>query len=133
MQSGLWWKGGSIPLLNVAVNGRLRDFTAEVEVSQTYVHHEKNAIEATFKFPLDIFGALCGFEVVVDGKQYIAQVKSREEGRHLSAEEVAPVGPPSLRDEDQPDLFLCNIGHLPPGLCESCEIFKIYTQSVRNF
>jgi hypothetical protein len=116
MQSGLWWKRGSVPLLNVAVNGRLIDFTAEITVSQTYIHHEKSAIEAIFKFPLDIFGALCGFEVIVDGKQYIAQVKSREEGHTLSAEEVAPVGPPSLRDEDQPDLFLCNIGYLPPGL-----------------
>src|SRR5688572_24687362 len=103
MQSGLWSRSGPVPLVNVAVKGKVIDYIAEVTVSQTYRHNEAEAIEATFKFPLDLFGALCGFEVVLDGKQIIAQVKKREEAFQISREEISQNNTSYLVDEDQPD------------------------------
>ncbi len=132
MQSGLWSSTGPVPLVDVQVKARVVDFIAQVVVSQKYIHHEANSLEATFKFPLDLFGALCGFEVVLDGKTIIAQVRKREEALHLSEpddssdEKLSNSNSTSggttpnksssyLLDESSTDLFLCNIGNLAPG------------------
>jgi hypothetical protein len=66
------------------------EFTAQVYVRQKYAHNESNPLAATFKFPLDLFGAVCGFEVVLDGKVIVAQVKKREEatGNFLKISEI---------------------------------------------
>lgn len=114
MQSGLWSRVGPVPLVNVSVASKIIDFTAEITVSQTYVHTEKEAIEATFKFPLDLLGALCGFEVVLDGKRIHAQVKRREEAPHISREVKNNKENTFLLEEDLPDIFVCNIGRLAP-------------------
>lgn len=119
MQSGLWSSQGPVPLVDVQVKGRVVDFIAEVIVTHKYMHHEANALEATFKFPLDLFGALCGFEVVLDGNRIVAEVRKREEALHISSpdadDESNSTRNRNKLDESQTDLFLCNIGNLAPG------------------
>jgi hypothetical protein len=115
MQSGLWSRDGPVPLVDVSVRAKVLEFSARVTVKQKYCHHEEEPLGAIFKFPLDLFGALCGFEVVVDGKQITAQVKKREEAVHLTMDDIDTLDTSYLIDEDQPDVFVCNIGNLEPG------------------
>ncbi len=113
MQSGLWSKKGPVPLIDVSVQARVVEFTAQVTVRQKYLHTNPTPLEATFKFPLDLFGALCGFEVVLDGKTIVAHVKRREEATRLTLEDDMSTDTLSLAGEDdQPDLFICNFGNL---------------------
>lgn len=108
MQSGLWTKTGHVPPVNVSVQGRIMDFIAEVTVSQRYSHNEQEPVEAIFKFPLDLFGALSGFEVILDGGKIVAEVQKRQKVESLAEEKTDFI-------EDQPNLFICNIGTLQPG------------------
>ncbi|PRP86663.1 hypothetical protein PROFUN_05142 [Planoprotostelium fungivorum] len=111
MQSGLWSDEGPVPLRSVSVKSQVRDFLSEVQVFQKYHHTGASPLEATFKFPLDLFGALTGFSVTIDGKTVEAKISTRSK-----VQETSPL-PKDYRhteDEDeQPDLFNCAIS-VPP-------------------
>jgi len=130
MQSGLWSRSGPVSLVDVSIKGRIVDFTGEVVVRQKYCNKEQNSVDAIFKFPLELFGALSGFEIVVGGKHIVAEVKNRAETNFQLSVRDDDVDDEEddasfLSTEDQPDVFLCNIGVLEPG--QEVEFIVTYT------
>ena len=130
MQSGLWSRSGPVSLVDVSIKGRIVDFTGEVVVRQKYCNKEQNSVDAIFKFPLELFGALSGFEIVVGGKHIVAEVKNRAETNFQLSVRDDDVDDEEddasfLSTDDQPDVFLCNIGLLEPG--QEVEFIVTYT------
>eukprot|EP01117_Protostelium_nocturnum_P018240 TRINITY_DN759_c0_g2_i1.p1 TRINITY_DN759_c0_g2~~TRINITY_DN759_c0_g2_i1.p1 ORF type:complete len:1661 (-),score=652.84 TRINITY_DN759_c0_g2_i1:41-5023(-) len=123
MQSGLWSEEGPVPLVSVQVQGSIKDFLCEVNVKQRYVHKGTKPIQTTFKFPLDLFGALVGFSATIDGKTIEAKVKARSSLSSQSENSLSNSasslknnkedGVEEEEEEDQPNLFVCSIELLP--------------------
>eukprot|EP01116_Phalansterium_solitarium_P018026 TRINITY_DN4612_c0_g1_i2.p1 TRINITY_DN4612_c0_g1~~TRINITY_DN4612_c0_g1_i2.p1 ORF type:complete len:1839 (+),score=606.15 TRINITY_DN4612_c0_g1_i2:180-5696(+) len=113
MRFGLWSESGPLPVREVAVRGRIINFCAEITIVQKYIPGDRS--EATYKFPLDLFGALCGFEITLNGKKIAAEVKRREEANRMGDELLADMDSSEESLDDQPDIFVGNIGSLIPG------------------
>jgi len=115
MQTGLWSKKGSpVPLVNVNISGKISHFCAQITIAQTY--RVSNASEsAVFRFPLDMFGALCGFEVIVDGRTMTSQVKKRTESSLSGSSSGTEIRrTESVSDDNLADIFICDLGNLAP-------------------
>jgi len=115
MQSGLWSEEGRVPLASISVKGKIRDYLAEVQVNQRYIHRGNEPIETTFKFPLDLFGALIGFSVTVDGKTVEAKITPRSVTEVSSPTSKQTPLSPSLEEDNQPELFVCSISDVQPN------------------
>jgi len=100
-----------VPLISVGVKGKVRDYLCEVQVNHRYIHKGTEPIETTFKFPLDLFGALIGFSVTVDGKTVEAKITPRAK--------ITEIGSPrealTVDEEEQPEFFECSISGVQPN------------------
>jgi len=100
-----------VPLISVGVKGKVRDYLCEVQVNHRYIHKGTEPIETTFKFPLDLFGALIGFSVTVDGKTVEAKITPRAKITEISSPREAPI----VDEEEQPEFFECSISGVQPN------------------
>jgi hypothetical protein len=108
MKSGLWWKNGPIPLVDVMVSGKITDSGVNLNVIYKYVHAELQPLSANLEWPMDIFGAVCGFEIVSEGVKVETTIQKRE-GNFISAANE------DLDKKYRPDIFLCSIEKVEPG------------------
>src|SRR5262245_22445503 len=105
----------AVPLSGVSVDAEISSFCARVAVTQRYVNHESDPIEAVYLFPLDEGAAVCGFEAIVDGTLVVGEVKERDEAFRLYDDAMDRGDGAFLLDEERPDVFQASIGNLPPG------------------
>lgn len=104
-----------VPLAGVSVTADVRSLCARVTVTQRFINHERQPIEAVYVFPLDEGAAVCGFEAVIDGMLVVGEVKEREEAFRLYDDAMSEGHGAYLLDEERPDVFQASIGNLPPG------------------
>ncbi len=65
----------------LSVQARLKDQVAQVQVSQTFLNTGSTQLEAQFVYPLPYDGAIDRLTLMVDGKEFPAQLLSKEEAR----------------------------------------------------
>jgi Ca-activated chloride channel family protein len=104
-----------VPLMGVSVDAEVSSFCARVVVTQRYVNHESNPIEAVYVFPLDEGAAVCGFEAIIDGTLVVGEVKEREQAFNLYDRAIEQGHGAFLLDEERPDVFQASVGNLLPG------------------
>ena len=114
-RAGLNAKTAAIPLEGVSVEADLKDFSARVVVTQRYRNIEDRAVEAVYTFPLDEQAAVCGFEAVVGGVHYAAQVMPREKAFAEYDDALIEGHGAYLLDEERPDVFVASVGNIPPN------------------
>ena len=112
---GLCSKTGPVPLVGVDVRADIRDFAAGLVVSQRFRNDEMQAIEAVYKFPLDEGSAVCGFEILIDGRRIEGRVEAREVAFAEYDDAIADGHGAYLLEEERPDIFSVSVGALPPG------------------
>ena len=113
--SGLLAAGQPVPLQGVSIEARVREFCAQVEVSQRYRNVEAQPIEAVYVFPLDEAAAVCGFEALLDGVHVKGEVQERERAFETYDDALAAGHGAYLLDQERPDVFTASIGNVPPG------------------
>ncbi|MBX3444481.1 MAG: VWA domain-containing protein [Planctomyces sp.] len=103
----------SIRELNV--DARITDQVARVQVAQTFVNNGSSPIEAQFLFPLPYDGAIDRLTLLVDGKEYPAQLLSKEEARRRYEQIVRSNKDPALLEWMGQGMFQTSVFPIPPG------------------
>jgi len=97
------------------VNARLIDQVAQVQVSQTFENTGSRQLEVSFIFPLPYDGAIERMTLLVDGKEYPAQLLDAKEARRLYENIVRKNKDPALLEWMGTGLFKTSVFPVPPG------------------
>lgn len=99
----------------LSVQARIRDQVAQVQVSQTFLNTGSRPIEAQFIFPLPYDGAVDRLTLMVEGKEFPAQLLSKEEARSRYEAIVRSSKDPALLEWMGQGMFQTSVFPVPAG------------------
>ncbi len=99
----------------LSIQARLKDQVAQVQVSQTFLNTGSRQLEAQFVFPLPYDGAIDTLTLMVDGKEYPAQLLSKEDARARYEAIVRSSKDPALLEWMGQGLFQTSVFPVPAG------------------
>ena len=105
----------SYEIREVAIDGRVRDQVAEVQVSQTFHNPGSFQLEAEFLFPLPEEGAIQNFVLMVDGRELPGRLLPKDEARRIYEEIVRSKRDPALLEYMGRGLYRTSVFPIPPG------------------
>jgi Ca-activated chloride channel family protein len=105
----------SYKIESIEVNATLADQVARVQVSQVFENTGSVQLEACFMFPLPYDGAIDRLTLLVDGKEYEAELLSKEEARRRYEEIVRKNRDPALLEWVGNGMFQTSVFPIPPG------------------
>jgi Ca-activated chloride channel family protein len=110
-----WPIARSFEIREVAVDARVRDQVAEVQVSQTFHNPGSVVIESEYLFPLPEEGAIQNFVLLVDGRELPGRILPKDEARRTFEEIVRTKRDPALLEYMGRGLFRTSVFPIPPG------------------
>ena len=99
----------------LSIQARLKDQVAQVQVSQTFLNTGSRQLEAQFVFPLPYDGAIDKLTLMVDGKEFPAQLLSKEDARARYEAIVRSSKDPALLEWMGQGLFQTSVFPVPAG------------------
>ena len=105
----------SYKIKELAVQARLVDQVARVQVSQNFVNTGSRQMEVSFVFPLPYDGAIDRLTFMVDGKEYEAKLLSASEARSIYEGYVRRNQDPALLEWIGTGMFKTSVFPVPPG------------------
>lgn len=105
----------SYKISDLDVNATLTGQVARVQVSQTFENTGSVQMEVAFVFPLPYDGAIDQLTLLVDGKEYQAQLLSADEARRRYEEIVRKNRDPALLEWLGTGMFQTSVFPIPPG------------------
>lgn len=105
----------SYKIKEVAVQARIKDQVAQVQVSQTFVNTGSGQIETKFLFPLPYDGAIDSMTFLVDGKEYEAKLLPAKQAREIFEGHVRRNKDPALLEWMGQGMFQTSVFPIPPG------------------
>jgi Ca-activated chloride channel homolog len=105
----------SYKIKELAVQARLVDQVARVQVSQTFVNTGSRQMEVSFVFPLPYDGAIDRLTFMVDGKEYEAKLLPADEARAVYESHVRRNEDPALLEWIGTGMFKTSVFPVPPG------------------
>ncbi|MDR1492474.1 MAG: VWA domain-containing protein [Planctomycetaceae bacterium] len=114
----------------IAVDGKLTDQIAEVNVSQTFTNTTNRTIETSFVFPLPYNGAIDQMTLLVNGKEYPAKLLDAKTARSDYEKIVRANRDPALLEWIGTGMFRTSVFPIPAG--ESRTVTIRYTQLLRS-
>ncbi len=114
----------------LSIQARLKDQVAQVQVSQTFLNTGSRQLEAQFVFPLPYDGAIDKLTLMVDGKEYPAQLLSKEEARARYEAIVRSSKDPALLEWMGQGLFQTSVFPVPAGQTRTVTLH--YNQLLRK-
>jgi Ca-activated chloride channel homolog len=105
----------SYEVREVALDARVRNQIAEVQVSQTFHNPGSFQIDAEYLFPLPEDGAVQNFVLLVDGKELPGRLLPKEEARRIYEEIVRTRRDPALLEYMGRGLYRTSVFPIPPG------------------
>ena len=115
---------------SIEVNAALKDQVAKVQVAQTFQNTSSRALEASFVFPLPYDGAVDSLTLLVDGKEYEAQLLPAGEARKTYEAIVRSNKDPALLEWLGTGMFKTSVFPVPPGA--ERKVTLRYTQLCRK-
>ncbi|HVJ68727.1 MAG TPA: VIT domain-containing protein [Caulifigura sp.] len=115
----------------LAVDARITDQIARIQVTQTFVNHGSSPIEAQFLFPLPYDGAIDKLTLLVDGKEVPAQLLSKEEARKRYEAIVRSNRDPALLEWMGQGMFQTSVFPIPGGA--ERKVVLEYKQLLRKY
>jgi len=100
---------------SLEIQARLIDQIAQVQVNQTFINTGKRQLEVAFVFPLPYDGAIDRMTLMVDGKEYPAQLLDSKDARRLYESIVRKNKDPALLQWMGTGLFKTSVFPIPPG------------------
>jgi Ca-activated chloride channel family protein len=107
--------GEALPLEDVAIDARLRDLIAEVEVEQKYRNDGKANIEAVYTFPLPLDAVLLELEVTIGEKAMRAAIVEKQAAEERYEEAIAEGDAAVMLEQAEPGLYTMNVGNVLPA------------------
>ncbi|MFT3880312.1 MAG: VIT domain-containing protein [Gemmatales bacterium] len=111
---------GPLPLKSVAIDARIDQLFAGVTVRQGYVNTHRDAIEATYIFPLPDRAAVTRFQAKLGDRLIEGILKERGAARQEYDEAIQQGHRAAIAEEERPNVFTMRVGNIMPG--ESAEI-----------
>jgi Ca-activated chloride channel homolog len=105
----------SYKIKELAVEARLIDQVAQVQVSQTFANTGSRPMEVAFVFPLPYDGAIEQMTLLIDGREYPAKLLDAKEARRLYEEIVRKNRDPALLEWMGAGLFRTSVFPVPAG------------------
>jgi len=105
----------SYKIKELAVNARVLDQVARVQVSQSFVNTGSRQMEVAFVFPLPYDGAVDRLTFLVDGKEYPAKLLPAKEARAIYENYVRRNQDPALLEWIGTGMFKTSVFPVPPG------------------
>lgn len=99
----------------VAVDARVRDQVAEVQVSQTFHNPGSFQIDSEYVFPMPEEGAIQNFVLLVDGREMPGRLLPKDEARRIYEEIVRTKRDPALLEYMGRGMFKTSVFPIPPG------------------
>ena len=99
----------------LAINAKIEDHVARVQVSQSFVNTGSRQMEVCFVFPLPYDGAIDRLTLMIDGKEHPAKLLEAKEARKLYEEIVRKNQDPALLEWMGTGLFKTSVFPVPPG------------------
>lgn len=112
------------------IDARLKDQVAQVQVSQTFLNTGSRQIETQFLFPLPYDGAVDSLVLMVDGKEFPAQLLTKEDARARYEAIVRSSKDPALLEWMGHGMFQTSVFPVPPG--QSRTVTLHYNQLLRK-
>ena len=98
-----------------AIDARVRDQVAEVQVSQTFHNPGSVQLESEYLFPLPEDGAIQNFVLLVDGRELPGRLMPKDEARRIYEEIVRTKRDPALLEYMGRGLYRTSVFPIPPG------------------
>ena len=105
----------SYKIKELAVNARLLDQVARVQVSQSFVNTGSQQMEVSFVFPLPYEGAIDQLTFLVDGKEIAGKLLSAKDARSIYEGHVRRNRDPALLEWIGTGMFQTSVFPVPPG------------------
>jgi Ca-activated chloride channel homolog len=115
----------------LSVEARVTDQIARIQVTQTFVNNGSSPIEAQFVFPLPYDGAIDKLTLLVDGKEFPAQLLSKEEARKRYEAIVRSNRDPALLEWMGQGMFQTSVFPIPAGA--ERKVVLEYKQLLRKY
>lgn len=114
----------------LAVQARLVDQVARVQVSQSFVNTGSLPLEASFIFPLPYDGAIDRLTLMVDGKEFPAKLLPAKDARAIFESIVRKNRDPALLEWIGTGMFQTSVFPVPPGA--ERKVTLTYSQVLRK-
>ena len=105
----------SYKIKELAVQARIVDQVARVQVSQSFVNTGSQQMEVQFLFPLPYDGAIDKLTLLVDGKEFPGKLMAAKEARSIYESIVRSNKDPALLEWMGMGLFQTSVFPVPPG------------------
>ncbi len=106
---------GSYKVESIDIDASLKDQVATVQIAQKFRNTGSQQMEATFVFPLPYDAAIDRLTLLVDGKEFAANLLPAEEARQLYESIVRKNQDPALLEWVGSGLFRTSVFPLPAG------------------
>ena len=113
-----------VPLLGVALSITVRNFIAEVELTQRFRNQETRPLEVTYRFPVEEEAAVTGCTALLGDQTIVARVQENRRAERMYEEAVRENKTAVLLSSARPDIFQLRVGQLAPGA--ECEVRVSY-------
>ena len=120
----------SYKIKEISINTRIHDQVARTQVTQSFVNTGSRQMEVSFVFPLPYDGAVDRLTFMVDGKEYDAQLMTKEKAREIYEGYMRRNKDPALLEWMGTGLFKTSVFPIPPGAERSVTLR--YTQLLRK-
>jgi Ca-activated chloride channel family protein len=120
----------SYEVREVALDARLRDQVAEVQVTQTFYNPGSFPLEAEYLFPIPDDGAVQNFVFLVDGREVPGRLLPKDEARRIYEDIVRHKRDPALLEYMGRGVFRTSVFPIPPGA--ERKVTLRYTQLCRR-
>lgn len=114
----------------VAIEAKVTDQVAKVQVSQSFVNMGSRPMEVSFVFPLPYDGAIDRLTLMVDGKEYEAKLLDAKQARSIYEGIVRRNQDPALMEWVGTGMFQTSVFPVPPG--QERKVTLRYTQLCRK-
>lgn len=105
----------SYKIKELAIQSRIQDQVAKVQVSQTMVNTGSQQMEVSFCFPLPYDGAIDQMNFMVDGSEYEAKLLPAAQARQIYEGHVRKNQDPALLEWVGTGMFKTSVFPVPPG------------------
>jgi Ca-activated chloride channel family protein len=104
---------------------------AEVTAEQSFQNPFQEFLEAIYIFPLGGGAAVSAFEMKVGGRTLKGIIKERSEARQYYQDALVKGKRAALLEQDRDNVFMVQVGNLPPG--EEISIRIVYSERLSYF